>query len=109
MRIRAASAAALALVAALLVLVGCSTATSHSTSCSGGTCVVKLSGEQTLDVGAAEERPLKVGPIETDAVMVASAGEQAKITVGQTGTVNGMIVRVVSVSGRDVALEIRFT
>jgi len=108
MRIRAASAAALAVVAALLMLLACTT-TSHSTSCSGGTCVVKLTGEQTLDVGAAEERPLKVGPIEADAVMVASAGEQAKITVGQTGTVNGMIVRMVSVSGRDVALEIRFT
>jgi hypothetical protein len=97
---------ALALLLAVL-LAGCN-ASSRSTRCTGGVCTVNLTGEQTVEVEIDRfERDLRVGPIETGAVTVSARGDAARLAVGDTGEVGGLAVRVLSVSGRDVGLEVR--
>jgi hypothetical protein len=96
------------LVPALLLLSACSgTGTSHSTRCSNDVCAVDLTGEQTIEVEFDRlEQDLRVAPIEPAAVTVAAGGETARLTPGDVGTVGGLQVQLVSVSGRDVALQV---
>jgi hypothetical protein len=103
------AAAALALVLPLSACGGATT--SHSSSCSGGTCTVNLTGVQTFEVDGVDglERYLGVGPIEPDAVTLSGLGEQARLAPGQSGLVDAVPVEVVSVSGRDVTLRIGAT
>jgi hypothetical protein len=103
------AAAALALVLPLSACGG--TTTSHSSSCSGGTCTVNLTGVQTFEVDGVDglERHLGVGPIEPDAVTLSGFGEQARLAPGQSGLVDAVPVEVVSVSGSDVTLRIGAT
>jgi hypothetical protein len=95
----------LSAVAALGLLTGC---TSHSTSCSGSTCTVNLTGAQVIDVdpSADWERDLQVGPIEPAAVTVAAYGDAARLTPGSAAEVAGLRVELVSVSGPDVSLRV---
>lgn len=101
---------------ALIVLVlllgllasGACNAASRSSRCSGGVCTIAVSGEQTVPVEFGRfERDLRVGPIEPDAVTVSARGQQARLAAGAAAEVGGLAVRVVSVSGREVGLEIR--
>jgi hypothetical protein len=95
-------AAAVAL--ALLALTGC---TSHTVRCSGGTCAVSLSGEQTVEIEIGTyERDLRVAPIEAGAVTLTVRGESARVTTGGTATVGGLAVQVDGVSGQDVELRV---
>jgi hypothetical protein len=97
----------LLVLTALLAATAC-TGSSRSSRCSGGTCTMSLSGEQTVDVEFGNfERSLRVAPIEPAAVTVSARGEQARLAVGQTGVVGGLVVTLTSVSGRDVGLEVR--
>lgn len=97
----------------LAVLCACSgtsssTATSSSTSCAGNVCKVDLSGAQTLDIELGSfERDLRVGPIEPGAVTVSALGDQARLAADEDAVVGGLAVRIISVSGRDVSLEVR--
>jgi hypothetical protein len=101
---------ALAVLAALIGLLapaGC-TATSRSSSCVNGTCTIGLSGEQTVEIEIGSfERDLRVGPIRPDAVTVSARGEAADIGVGGSAQVGGLLVRVDSISGRDVGLQVQ--
>ena len=96
---------AVAAVAVLGLLTGC---TSHTTHCSGGTCTVNLSGAQVVDVdpSADWERDLQVGPIEPAAVTVSAYGQGVRLTPGSAAEVAGLRVELVSVSGRDVSLRV---
>ena len=90
---------------ALLVLTGC---TSHTTSCSGGTCTVGLSGEQTVEIEIGRvERDLRVAPIEADAVTVSVRGDAARLRVGESAPVGGLLVRVDGIAGQDVDLQVQ--
>jgi hypothetical protein len=104
MRVRAVLIAA---TVPLLVVAGCN-GTSSSSRCSNGVCTIDVSGERTVEVEFGRfERNLRVGPIEPDAVTVAVRGDQARLAVGENAVVGGLVVRVVSVNGRDVGLEVR--
>ena len=97
---RALAAAALALVA----LTGC---TSHSTRCSGGECTVSLTGEQSVEIEIGTyERDLRVAPIEADAVTVSVRGDAARLGVGESAPVGGLLVRLDSIAGQDVGLQV---
>jgi hypothetical protein len=94
-------------LAALFAATAC-TGTSRSSRCSGGSCTVSLSGEQSVDIEFGTfERSLRVAPIEPATVTVSARGEQARLAVGQTGLVGGLAVTLTSLSGRDVGLEVR--
>ncbi|MGH3569855.1 MAG: hypothetical protein ACRDRH_28360 [Pseudonocardia sp.] len=85
-----------------------SSSTSSSTSCAGNVCEVDLSGAQTLDIELGSfERDLRIDPIEPDAVTVSARGDQARLAAGEDATVGGLAVRIISVDGRDVSLEVR--
>jgi hypothetical protein len=89
------------------VLAGCN-GTSSSTSCRGSVCTVNLSGEQTVEIEIGRfERDLRVRPIEADAVTVSARGDQARLGVGDSADIAGLTVVLVSLSGRDVTLEVR--
>lgn len=89
---------------ALLSLTGC---TSHSTRCSGGTCTVSLTGEQSVEIEIGTyERDLRVAPIEADAVTVSVRGDAARLGVGESAPVGGLLVRVDSIAGEDVGLQV---
>lgn len=100
------AAAALALVLPLSACGG--TTTSHSSRCSGGACTVNLTGVQTFEVDGPDgvERFLGVGPIEPDAVTLSMDDQQARLVPGESVRIGEVPVEVVSVSGRDVTLEI---
>ncbi|GAA1278070.1 hypothetical protein GCM10009609_46640 [Pseudonocardia aurantiaca] len=94
-------------LSALLAATAC-TGSSRSSRCSGSSCTISLTGEQTVDVEFGTfERSLRVAPIEPANVTVSARGEQARLAVGQTGVVGGLAVTLTSVSGRDVGLEVR--
>jgi hypothetical protein len=98
-------AAAVALLA--VPLAACSGGTSHSTRCTNDVCAVFLSGEQTLEVEfGAFERDLRVAPIEPGAVTVSAQGDDARLAPGEVGIVGGLQVQLVTVSGRDVTLQV---
>lgn len=111
MRLRAVTTALL-----VLALTACET-TSHSTSCSPTTCTVNLTGEQTLEIeldqfgerAGSGEQDLRVGPIEPDSVTVSSRGDEARLEPGERAGVGRFDVTLVSVSGRDVTLEVTRT
>ncbi len=106
---RSARLLAAAALAVVLPLSACGGAvTSHSSRCSGGTCTVDLTGEQTVEVDGADgvERDLGVGPIEADAVVLSVAGNQARLAPGQSARVAEVPVEVLSVAGRDVSLRV---
>jgi hypothetical protein len=97
----------LAVVLGVLTTAACN-ATSRSSRCVNGVCQISLTGEQTVEVEfGAFERDLRVGPIEPGAVTVSARGDQARLAVGEAGPVGGLTVRVLSVSGGDVGLEVR--
>jgi hypothetical protein len=94
-------------VAVLLAGTAC-TGISRSSRCSGGTCTISLSGEQTVGIEFGRfERDLRVAPIEPANVTVSARGEQARLAVGQTGVVGGLTVTLTSLNGKDVGLEVR--
>ncbi len=106
---RSARLLAAAALAVVLPLSACGGAvTSHSSRCSGGTCTVNLTGEQTVEVDGADgvERDLGVGPIEADAVTLSVAGNQARLVPGQSARLAEVPVEVLSVAGRDVSLRV---
>ena len=105
---RARLAAVTALVVLAVPVAACSgTGTSHSTRCSNNVCAVTLTGEQTLELEfGAMERDLRVAPIGTGTVTVSAGGDEARLTPGDVGIVGGLQVQLVSVSGRDVALQV---
>ena len=92
-------------VALLGLLAGC---TSHTTTCSGATCTVNLTGAQTIEIdpGSGVERDLQVGPIEPAAVTVAVYGDAARLIPGGSAEVSDLRVELVSVAGRDVSLRV---
>ena len=95
---------AVAAALALLALSGC---TSSSTRCSGGTCAVSLSGEQTVEIEIGTyERDLRVAPIEAGAVTLTVRGESVRVATGERATVGGLAVQVDAVSGQDVELQV---
>jgi hypothetical protein len=97
----------LALLLAVLAVAACE-GTSRSSRCSASACTISLSGEQTVEIKfGAFERDLRVGPIESAAVTVSARGEEARLAVGQTATVGGLVVTLTSVAGRDVGLDVR--
>ncbi|WP_300009172.1 hypothetical protein [Pseudonocardia sp.] len=103
MRARAVAAVLLT----LLVLASC-TATSRSSRCTNGVCTVALSGEQTVEIEIGSfERDLRVGPIGPDAVTVSARGDAAELGVGDSAQVGGLLVRVDSISGQDVGMQVR--
>jgi hypothetical protein len=87
------------------LLTGC---TSHTTTCSGTTCTVNLTGAQSIDIdpGGGVERDLQVGPIEPGAVTVAVYADAARLTPGGAAELSDLRVELVSVSGRDVSLRV---
>ena len=106
---RSARLLAAAALAVVLPLSACGGAvTSHSSRCSGGTCTVNLTGEQTFEVDGADgvERDLDVGPIEADAVVLSVAGNEARLVPGQSARLAEVPVEVLSVAGRDVSLRV---
>ncbi len=106
---RSARLLATAALAVVLPLSACGgTVTSHSSRCSGGTCTVDLTGDQTVEVDGVDgvERDLGVGPIEADAVVLSVAGNQARLVPGQSARLAEVPVEVLSVAGRDVRLRI---
>jgi hypothetical protein len=102
---RSARLLAVAAVALLGLLTGC---TSHTTRCSGSTCTVNLTGAQTVDVDPRTDwrSDLQVGPIEPAAVTVSAYGDAARLTPGTAAEVSGLRVELVSVSGSDVSLRV---
>lgn len=90
---------------ALLVLTGC---TSRTTSCTGGVCTVGLSGEQTVEIEIGRvERDLRVAPIEADAVTVSVRGDSARLRVGESAPLGGLLVRVDGIAGQEVDLLVQ--
>ena len=92
-------------VAVVGLLTGC---TSHTTTCSGNTCTVNLSGAQSIEIdpGSGVERDLLVGPIEPGAVTVAVYGDAARLPPGGIAELSDLRVKLVSVAGRDVSLRV---
>ncbi|MBW0117711.1 hypothetical protein [Pseudonocardia abyssalis] len=91
---------------AVLTLPAC-TGTSRSSSCVNGVCTVSLSGEQTVEIEIGPfERDLRVAPITPDAVTVTARGESADLSPGESAEVGGLLVRVDTIAGRDVGLQV---
>jgi hypothetical protein len=94
------------LVLPVLLATGCTT-TSHVSRCTNGTCAISLTGEQTLEVEIGSvERDLRVSPIEPTAVTLSARGDRERVTAGGATTVGDLAVRVVSIAGRDVQLQV---
>lgn len=99
----------LIVLVALVSATACN-ATSRSSRCTNGVCQISLSGGQTVEVESGTfERDLHVAPIESAAVTVTARGDVARLAVGESGTVGGLCVKPVTVSGRDVGLEVSRT
>jgi hypothetical protein len=97
----------LVLLALPLVLAAGCTATSHTSRCTGGTCAINLTGEQSLDVEFGSlERTLRVSPIEPTAVTLSARGDSARVSTGGSAEVGDLAVRVVAIAGRDVQLTV---
>jgi hypothetical protein len=102
------------LFVALLVLGGtaCTTKT-----CQNDVCTVSMSGESSIDFDDTRYRNGKKykthGPrlalerIEQGAVTVSVDGQRARVALGQQAALDVLVVRVLSISGRDVKLETR--
>ena len=92
-------------VAVAGMLIGC---TSHTTTCSGSTCTVNLTGAQSIEIdpGTGVERDLLVGPIEPGAVTVAVYSDAARLTPGAAAELSDLRVELVSVADRDVSLRV---
>lgn len=102
------------LLVGLLLLGGtaCTTKT-----CLNDVCTVSMSGESSTDFDDTTYRNGKKykthGPrlalerIEPAAVTVSVDGQRARIALGQQARLDELVVRVLSISGRDVKLETR--
>ncbi|CAA9385956.1 MAG: hypothetical protein AVDCRST_MAG66-602 [uncultured Pseudonocardia sp.] len=89
----------------LLVLTAC---TSRTSSCINGVCTVGLSGEQTVDLEIGRvEHDLRVAPIEADAVTVSVRGDAARLRVGESAPLGGLLVRVDGIAGQEVDLLVQ--
>ncbi|MHA6783601.1 hypothetical protein ACVGOW_21820 [Pseudonocardia saturnea] len=96
-----------AVLLALVALSAC-TGTSRSSSCVNGVCTVSLSGEQTVEIEIGSfERDLRVSAITPEAVTVSARGDAADLGPGESAEVGGLLVRVDSISGRDVGLNVQ--
>jgi hypothetical protein len=100
------------LLVGLLVLGGtaCTTKT-----CLNDVCTLSMSGESSIDFDDTRYRNGKKykthGPrlalerIEPAAVTVSVDGQRARLELGQQATLDVLVVKVLSISGRDVKIE----
>lgn len=96
-----------ALVLPLVLATATCTATSHVSHCTNATCAISLTGEQTLQVEFGRlERDLRVATIEPDAVTLSARADSERVPPGGSATVGDLAVRVVSIAGRDVQLQV---
>lgn len=90
---------------AVLTVPACTTRTS---SCVNEVCTISLSGEQTVEVEIGSlERDLRVSDITADAVTVSARGDAADLGPGESARVGGLLVRVDSIAGSDVGLNVQ--
>lgn len=99
-RARVPLAAAALAVATILFGTACTTS---SQVCGFTSCKVNLTGEQQVKVRGTL---LRVGPIEPNAVTVASGGDAARLSAGQAAVLGGSSVRVASVNAPHVSLVV---
>jgi hypothetical protein len=92
----------------LLAVLTASACTTRTSTCVDEVCTISLSGEQTVEVEIGSlERDLRVSGITTDAVTVSARGEAADLGIGESARVGGLLVRVDSISGSDVGLNVQ--
>ncbi|MEJ3652836.1 hypothetical protein WEH80_07625 [Actinomycetes bacterium KLBMP 9759] len=104
----------LAVLAGLLAL---GTTACTTKSCSNDVCSISMSGESSTDFDESRYRTgrkhttrgprLAVERIEPGAVTVSVDGERARLAPGQQARLDVLLVKVVSISGKDVKLETR--
>ena len=104
--------AATVLAALLTVLLTLSTAACNSATqssrCADGVCQVTLSGEQTLSVQLnSVKHELRVGSAQDNAVAVSTGGDEVRLAVGESAGFGDLAVRVVSIDGSEVQLEVQ--
>jgi hypothetical protein len=80
---------------ALLALAGCGATTKYSTSCSGKTCTVSVTGDPTFEIFDIDLR----AKVADEKVTITGTGTSATLANGETGKVSGLDLKVTSVSG----------
>jgi hypothetical protein len=93
-----------AVLAAALTLAGCSSGAGQS-SCQNGRCTVTVTGEANMQLSEFNTS-LDVQSIGSQEAVVEVNDQRATIAAGDTATVGGLSVKVVSVSGDKAEFEV---
>jgi hypothetical protein len=80
---------------ALLTLAGCGVTRSYSTSCSGKTCTVSVTGDPSFEIFDVDLR----AKVADNKVTITGKRDKATLANGETGKVGGLDLKVTSVSG----------